>query len=75
MKILIIAILRLKMYIQALTLNEHPRVSFALPPVGLHRIVLQLFLFDLPFTLNDSLGMTKDSGQSCAAWAFNIHKE
>ena len=29
-------------YYQALTLKEHPTVNLALPPVGLHKMVLHL---------------------------------
>ncbi len=50
-------------------------MSLDLPPVGLQRIVLQLNLMILPFTLNDSLGMTENSGQGCTTWALHIHKE
>ena len=49
-------------YNQALTLNDDPIVSFAFPPVGLHRIVLNLIIqIMIPFALNDSLCMTENS--------------
>ena len=67
------------MYTQALTLKEHPRVSLDFPPVGLQRIVLHLKLNNkvkwLPFTLDDSLGVTEDGRECSASGALDIHKE
>jgi hypothetical protein len=59
---------------QALTLNEHPNVNFAFPPVGLHKIVLQLKINEIPFTLDYSLCMTENGGQCCTTWTLDIHK-
>jgi hypothetical protein len=49
---------------QFLTLKEHPTVSLAFPPVGLHKVVLHLRLKKgLPFALDARLGMAEDGGQ------------
>jgi hypothetical protein len=60
--------------IQAFTLKEHPRVNFALPPVGLHKIVLHLQLKYLPLALNYCLSIAKYGRKSGTSWTFNIHK-